>query len=80
MIAAVDHAVLDVLGDVGGADEQHLDGGVAARKCQRTLTGLLRAKAGVLEQLERRLTQPALDGQRDFQELRTPLLRSSASL
>ena len=78
--AAVDDAVLHVLGDVGGADEQHLDRRVAARERERALARLLGAEPGVLEQLERRLAQPALDRHGDFQELRTPLLRSSASL
>ena len=52
--AAVDDAVLDVLGHVGGADEQHLDRRVAARERERALAGLLGAEPRVLEQVERR--------------------------
>ena len=46
--AAVDDAVLDVLGDVRGAHEQHLDRRVAARERERALARLLLAEAGVL--------------------------------
>ena len=73
--AAVDDTVLHVLRHVGSAHEQHLDGGVAAREREGTFAGLLRAEPGVLEQLERRLAQPALDRDGDPQEA----VRSSAS-
>ena len=64
--AAVDDAVLHVLGDVGGAHEQHVDRRVPARERERALAGLLGAEARVLEQRDRRLAQPALrrDGDR----------------
>ena len=51
--AAVDDAVLDVLGDVGGTHEQHLDRRVPARERERPLAGLLGAEAGVVEQRRR---------------------------
>ena len=73
--AAVDDAVLHVLGHVGGAHEQDLDRRVAARERERALAGLLGAEAGVLEQVERRFAQPALDRDGDPQEAE----RSSAS-
>ena len=57
---------LDVLGHVGGADEQHVDRRVPARERERALARLLRAEARVREQLHRRLAQPPLrrDGDR----------------
>ena len=63
---AVDDAVADVLGNVGGADEQHVDGRVTAREGEGALARLLRAEARVREQLHRRLAQPPLrrDGDR----------------
>ena len=64
---AVDDPVLDVLGDVGGADEQHLDRRVPAGKGERALAGLLRPEAGVLEQRDGGLTQAALGGNGDLQ-------------
>ena len=73
--AAVDDAVLDVLGHVGRADEQHLDRRVAARERERPVAGLLRAEPGVLEQVDGRLAQPALGRDGDPQEAE----RSSAS-
>ena len=76
--AAVDDAVLDVLGNVGGTDEQHVDRRVAARERERPLARLLRAEAGILEQRERRLAQPSLDRDGDRQAT-SPLRRSSAS-
>ena len=78
--AAVDDAVLDVLGDVRGAHEQHLDRRVPARERERPLAGLLGAEAGVLEQRDGRLAQPALRRDRDPQARREGLApRSSAS-
>ena len=74
--AAVDDAVLHVLGDVGGANEQHLDRRVPAGERERPLARLLRAETGVLEQPKRRVAQTPLDRERDLQEL----ARSSASL
>ena len=65
---AVDDAVLDVLGNVGGADEQDLDRCVPARKRERALPRLLGAEARVLEQVERGIAQPALDRDGDPQE------------
>ena len=67
---------VDVLGNVRGTHEQHLDWSVAAREGKRTVAGLLRTEARVLEQVERRLAQPALDRDRDSQVA----ARSSASL
>ena len=66
--AAVDDAVLHVLGDVGRAHEQHLDRRVAAGEGERAVAGLLGAEPGVLEQVERRLAQPALRRDGDPQE------------
>ena len=60
---------VDVLRDVGRAHEQHLDRRVAAREGERALARLLGAEPGVVEQLERRLAQPALDRDRDPQRL-----------
>ena len=64
--AAVDDAVADVLGHVGGADEQDVDRRVPARERERALARLLRAETRVREQLHRRLAQPPLrrDGDR----------------
>jgi 6-phosphofructokinase len=73
--AAIDDAILDVLGYVGGSDEQHLDRRVATRKGERAVTRLLRAKPGVLEKPKRRFAQSTLGRDRDPQEA----ARSSAS-
>ena len=73
--AAVDDPVLHVLGNVGRPDQQHLDGSVPARERERALARLLGPEARVLEELVRRLAQPAFGRQRDPQELS----RSSAS-
>ena len=73
--AAVDDAVLDVLGDVGRAHEQHLDRRVPARERQRAVAGLLRPEPGVLEEPVRRLPEAALGRKRDPQDA----ARSSAS-
>ena len=72
---AVDDAVLHVLGDIGGANEQHLDRCVAAREGKGAVTRLLGPEAGVFEQVERGLAQPALDRNGDPQEAE----RSSAT-
>jgi hypothetical protein len=72
---AVDDPVLHVLGHVGGPDEQDLDRRVPARERERALAGLLGAEARVLQQVEGRLAQPALDRDGDSQEAE----RSSAS-
>ena len=77
---AVDDAVLDVLGDVRGADEQHLDGRVPAREGERALAGLLGAEAGVLEQRDRRLAQAALGGDRDLQAVGERCVRRSSAV
>ena len=66
--ATVDDAVLDVLGHVGGPDEEHLDRRVAARERERPLAGLLGAEPRVGEQVERGLAQAALDRDGDPQE------------
>jgi hypothetical protein len=64
---AVDDAVLNVLGHVGGADEEHVDRRVAAREGECAVARLLRAEAGVLEQLDRRLPEPTRRRDRDLQ-------------
>jgi hypothetical protein len=51
----VDDSVLDVLGDVGGADEQYLDRRVPTSEREGALARLLGAEPGVLEQPESRL-------------------------
>src|SRR5262245_65069334 len=58
--AAVDDAVLHVLGHVGCAHEQHFDRGVAARKRKRAVSRLLRAQSCILEEMKRRLAEAAL--------------------
>jgi hypothetical protein len=73
--AAIDDAILDVLGYVGGSDEQHLDRRVATRKGERTVPRLLRTEPGVLEEPKRRFAQSTLGRDRDPQEA----ARSSAS-
>ena len=65
--AAVDDPVLHVLGDVRGADEQHVDRRVAAGEGERALAGLLRPEPRVLEQGDGRLAQPPLDRDGDRQ-------------
>ena len=75
--AAVDDAVLHVLGDVVRAHEQPFDRRVAARERERTVAGRLRPEPRVLEQRDRRLAQPALGGDRDPQD--RAARRSSAS-
>ena len=47
--AAVNDAVLDVLGDVGGSHEQNLYAGIAAGERERTLVRPLGTETGVLE-------------------------------
>ena len=61
-------AVEHVLRHVRGAHEQHLDRRVAARERERAVAGLLGAEPGVLEQVERRVAQPALRRDGDPQE------------
>src|SRR5262249_43410169 len=81
--AAVDHAVLHVLGNVCRANEEHIDGRIPTRERERALTGLLRAEAGVLEQRDARLAQPSLRRHGDRQTVvfgRRRLRRSSTSL
>src|SRR5262249_16222876 len=63
----IDDAVLHVLRDVRGAHEQHLDRSVAARERKSSVARFLGAEPGVLEQVERRLAQPALDRDGDSQ-------------
>ena len=65
--AAVDGAVLDVLRDVGRADEEHVDRRVPARERERALARLLGPEAGVVEQRDGGLAQPPLDGDGDPQ-------------
>ena len=67
--AAVDDAVLNVLRHVVRTHEQGLDRRVAARERKRTVAGRLRAEPCVVQQLNRRLAQPALGGDRDSQAL-----------
>src|SRR5262249_11704959 len=63
----INDAVLHVLRDVRGAHEQHLDRSVAARERKSSVARFLGAEPGVLEQVERRLAQPALDRDGDSQ-------------
>jgi hypothetical protein len=77
--AAVDDAVLHVLRDVGSANEQDLDGSVAARERESALAGLLRTEAGLLEQMDRRLAQAALRRDGDLQALAEPACRRSSA-
>ena len=65
---AIDDTVLHVLGHVGGAHEQHLDGRVAARERERAIAGLLGAEARILQEVERRLSEASLDRDRDPQD------------
>ena len=74
--AAVDDAVLHVLGNVVRAHEQRLDGGVAARERERAVTGRLRPETCVVEERDRRIAQTALRRYGDPQDLRR---RCSAS-
>ena len=66
--AAIDDAVLHVLRHVGRAHEQDLDGRVAAGKGERPVAGLLGPEPGILEQVERRVAQPAFRRDGDPQE------------
>ena len=52
---AVDDTLLDVLGDVGGADEQRLHRRGTARKRERPAARLLGAEARVVQQGDARL-------------------------
>ena len=63
----VHHPILDVLGDVGGPHEQHVDRCVATGERQRPLARLLRTEPGRHEQLRRGLPQAPLGGNRDRQ-------------
>ena len=78
--AAVDDAVLDVLGHVGGSDEEDVDRCVSARERECALTRLLRPEAGVVEQRHRRLAEAPLDRDGDRQAVdASAFVRSSAS-
>jgi len=76
--AAVDNAVLHVLGDVVRAHEQCLDRRVAARERERAVARRLGAEPGVVQQLDGGLAQAALRGDCDPQARRF-LRRRSAS-
>ena len=76
--AAIDDAVLHVLGDVGGAHEEYVDGRVAAREGERALARLLGTETRVFEQRNRGLTQSPLDGDGDPQAAVARFRRSSA--
>ncbi len=65
--AAVDDAVLDVLGHIGRPDEQDVHGCVAAGERERALARLFRSESGVLEQRDSGLAEPALRRDRDRQ-------------
>ena len=65
--AAIDDAVLHVLGHVVGAHEQRLHGRVAAGERERAVARRLRAEPRVVQELDRRLAQPALRRDRDPQ-------------
>jgi hypothetical protein len=60
---------LDVFGDIGGADEHHLYGSVAARNDERTFSGLLGTESGILEQRKDGLAQPPFRRNREGQLL-----------
>ena len=77
--AAVDDAVLHVLGDVVGAHEQRLDRRVAAREGERAVARRLGPEPGVVEELDRRLAEPALRRDRDSQELVRRRRRSASA-
>jgi hypothetical protein len=64
---AVDRAVLDVLGDVRGPDEQDFERRTRAGEGECSLVRGVRCEAGVLEQVDRRLPQPAFDRQCESQ-------------
>jgi hypothetical protein len=68
--AAVDDAVLHVLGNVGSADEQNLDRRVSTRERERTLARDLGAEAGIVEKVDSRIAQPSLCRDGDFQPVR----------
>ena len=76
--AAVDDAVLHVLGHVVGAHEQCLDGRVAAGEGERPVARCLGAEPGVVQELDRRLAQAALRRNGDPQELLRRLRRSAS--
>ena len=77
--AAVDDLVLDVLGDVGGADEHDVDRRVAAGKRQCTLTGLLGAETRRVEKRDGGLAESALRRDGDGQPARRGVLRARRS-
>jgi hypothetical protein len=56
-------------------DEQHVDGGVAARERKRALAGLLGAEPRILEQRDGRLAQASLDRDGDLQAVDARSLR-----
>jgi len=66
--AAVDDTVLDVFGNVGCPNEQHLHRRVAAGERERPVAGLLGPEPRVLEQVEGRLAQAPLGREREPQE------------
>ena len=76
--AAVDDAVLYVLGDVGGADEEHVDRRIPARERECALARLLGLESRVDEQAHRRIAQPPLDGDGDRQAVAAFLTLSIA--
>ena len=65
--AAVDDAVLHVLGDVVGAHEQRLDRRVPARERERAVARRLGAEPRVVQELDRGLAEPPLRGDGDSQ-------------
>ena len=75
--AAVDDSVLDVLGHVGRAHEEHVDRCVAAGEGQRPLARLLRAEPCISEQCDTGLAQPALGRNGDAQAVAGGLVRRS---
>ena len=77
--AAVDDLVLDVLGNVGRADEHDVDGGVATGKRQRALAGLLGAETRCVEERDGGLSETPLRGDRDRQPARRGVLRARRS-
>jgi len=71
--ATVDDAVLDILRNVGCADEQDVDRSIQAREGESPIAGALRTETGVFEQGDRRLAETTLRRDRDPQALRASL-------
>ncbi len=76
----VDDAVLDVLGDIGRPDEEHLDRCVPAREREGSLSRHLRPEPRLVQERDGRLAKAPLRRDRDLQSLVAAVgSRSSAS-